>query len=177
LMCLGKVFCPLFPMAAVLATDRVFSAFDGGKDRAFLHGHTFCGNPLGAAVALEVLAIYREERVLEQVSRKARVIQAAFSRLAEIPGVERVRSIGMVGAADLAEPGGPRRPAGGGAGGGDPYLGEVGWRVYGEAKKRGAYLRPLGSTVYVCPPLTIPDKDLGELLSILDASVQASIRT
>jgi adenosylmethionine-8-amino-7-oxononanoate aminotransferase len=64
----------------------------------------------------------------------------------------------MIGAADLVD----ETPG---------YLGGIGWRVYEEARKRGAYLRPLGSTVYVCPPLTIPDADLRSLLSILDEAV------
>jgi adenosylmethionine-8-amino-7-oxononanoate aminotransferase len=67
----------------------------------------------------------------------------------------------MIGAADL-------RPTGEGG-----YLGESGWRVYDEAKKRGAYLRPLGDTVYVCPPLTISEADLDALLGILEESVRA----
>jgi adenosylmethionine-8-amino-7-oxononanoate aminotransferase len=160
LMCIGKVFSQILPMGAVLASERVFDAFRGGRERAFLHGHTFCGNPLGAALAREVLAIYRDERVLEQVARKAGVIARAFDRIRELPGVERVRTIGMIGAADLADDTGL-------AG----YLGGIGWRVYEEARRRGAYLRPLGSTVYVAPPLTIGDGDLRSLLSILDESI------
>jgi adenosylmethionine-8-amino-7-oxononanoate aminotransferase len=162
LMCIGKAFSAIVPMAAGLANDRVFSAFGGSRDRAFLHGHTFCGNPICAALAREVLAIYRDEKILEQVARKAGIIARAFERLAREPGVERVRSIGMIGAADLADD-----RAG--------YLGGVGWRVYEHARKRGAYLRPLGSTVYVCPPLTIPEDDLERLCSILHESVRASV--
>jgi adenosylmethionine-8-amino-7-oxononanoate aminotransferase len=158
LMCVGKAFSAIVPMGAVLASERVFGAFHGGRDRAFLHGHTFCGNPIGAALAREVLAIYRDERVLEQVARKAPMIERAFAKLRELPGVERVRCLGMIGAADLVD----ETPG---------YLGSIGWRVYDEARKRGAYLRPLGSTVYVCPPLTIADGDLRSLLSILDESV------
>jgi adenosylmethionine-8-amino-7-oxononanoate aminotransferase len=158
LMCIGKVFSSIVPMGAVLTTERVLEAFRGGRERAFFHGHTFCGNPIGAALALEVLAIYRDERILEQVARKAPVIARAFDRLRELPGVERVRSVGMIGAADLADK--------------DPgYLGGIGWRVYDEARRRGAYLRPLGSTVYVTPPLTIGDDELRSLLSILDECV------
>jgi adenosylmethionine-8-amino-7-oxononanoate aminotransferase len=147
-------------MAAVLVNERVFGAFRGPRERALQHGHTFCGNPLGAAIAREVLAVYREERVLEQGAASAPVIARAFARLAEVPGVERVRTLGMIGAADLA---------GGTAG----YLADVGWRVYAEARKRGAYLRPLGSTVYVCPPVNIEAADLEQLLAILEASVRA----
>jgi adenosylmethionine-8-amino-7-oxononanoate aminotransferase len=159
LMCIGKVFSAYVPMAAVLATDGVFSAFRGARDRAFLHGHTFCGNPIGAALAREVLAIYRDERVLEGVARKAPVIARAFERIGTIPGVQRVRHLGMIGAADLQDTR-------------DGYLGGVGWRVYEEARRRGAYLRPLGSTVYVCPPLNIEDADLEKLLAVLEGSVR-----
>jgi adenosylmethionine-8-amino-7-oxononanoate aminotransferase len=162
LMCIGKAFAAYVPMAAVMASERVFAAFRGGRDRAFLHGHTFCGNPIGAAVAREVLAIYRDERVLEGVARKAPVIARAFDRIATIPGVARVRSVGMIGAADLEDA--------------SSYLDGVGWRVYEEARRRGAYLRPLGSTVYVCPPLNIADADLETLLSVLEASVRETLR-
>jgi len=160
IMCVGKAFAAVVPMGAVLASEQVFSAFQGGRDRALFHGHTFCGNPLGAALAREVLAVYRDEDVLGAVARKAPAIARAFDRIAAIPGVERVRSIGMIGAADLAD-----ADAG--------YLGAIGWRVYEEARRRGAYLRPLGSTVYVCPPLTIPEDDLDRLLSIVEESVRA----
>jgi adenosylmethionine-8-amino-7-oxononanoate aminotransferase len=162
IMCVGKVFSALVPMAAVLASDRVFQAFRGGRDRALLHGHTFCGNPIGAALAREVLAIYRDEDVLGQVARKAPVIRTAFEKLARLPGVRRVRSIGMIGAADLDDDA-------------QGYLGGVGWRVFDQARRRGAYLRPLGSTVYVCPPLTIPEHELAQLLGIVEDSVVAAL--
>src|SRR5258708_5029386 len=157
LMCIGKAFASMVPMGAVLASERVYSAFRGGRERALLHGHTFCGNPIGAALACEVLAIYRDENVLGQVARKAPLIAAAFDRLSRLPGVRRVRSIGMIGAADLDDAA-------------EGYLGGVGWRVFEAARARGAYLRPLGSTVYVCPPLTIADEDLAKLLAILEES-------
>ena len=160
LMCLGKAFASLVPMGATLTTERVFDAFRGGKERALYYGHTFCGYPLGAALAREVLAIYREEDVLGQVARKAPAISRGFAKLASLPGVERVRSLGMIGAADLA--------------GGGGYLGEAGWRVFEEARARGAYLRPLGDTIYICPPLTIEEADLDALLAIVEESVRAA---
>ena len=68
-------------------------------------------------------------------------------------------ALGMIGAADL---------------GGGGYLGGRGWRVYDEARRRGAYLRPLGDTVYVCPPLTIGERELDELLGILEESIRVT---
>jgi len=164
LMCLGKAMSPFLPMGATLASEQVQQAFRGAKDRALMYGHTLCGNPLGAALALEVLDVYRDEAVLEAAAPRGRRIAAAFERLGAIPGVARTRSIGMIGAADL------EGPAGHGG-----YLGGLGWRVYDEARRRGAYLRPLGDTVYVTPPLTIADDELDALLSIVEESVRAAL--
>jgi adenosylmethionine-8-amino-7-oxononanoate aminotransferase len=161
-MCVGKAFAALVPMGAVLVSEPVFRAFGGGRERAFLHGHTFCGNPLGAALAREVLAIFRDadERILERIREHEARIGESFARLAALPGVARVRSLGMIGAADLADPA-------------TSYTSALGWRVYAEARRRGAYLRPLGNTVYVCPPLTIEPAELVRLLEILEESVRA----
>lgn len=162
LLCTAKGFTGgMLPMAATLATRRIFDGFLGAPDRAFFYGHSFCGNPLGAAVALEVLRVYDEEKVLAQAAPKAARIARAFAALGELPGVARTRALGMIGALDLA----------GDAG----YLARAGWRVYEEARRRGAYLRPLGNVVYVAPPLVIPDADLDELLGIVAESVAAAL--
>lgn len=159
LLCLAKALSGgLLPFGVTLASERVFGGFLGGKERALYYGHSYCGNPLGAAVAREVLAVYRDEDVLGQVARRAPRIEAAFRRMAEeLPGVVRPRALGMVGAVDLGEGG---------------YLASRGWRVYEAARRRGLYLRPLGDTVYVAPALNIPDAALEELLAGVHESLQ-----
>jgi adenosylmethionine-8-amino-7-oxononanoate aminotransferase len=107
-----------------------------------------------------VLAISRDARILARTAPKAARIRETFARLGELPGVSAPRSLGMVGAVDL---------------GADGYLGQAGWRVYDEALRRGAYLRPLGSTVYVAPPLNIPDEELVELLDIVEGAVKTVV--
>jgi len=162
ILCTAKGFSGgMLPMAATLATERVFRAFLGDPERAFYYGHSYAGNPLGAAVAREVLAIYRDERILERAAPKAQRIAEAFRSLGDLPGVVRTRSLGMMGALDLAASA--------------SYLGGAGWRVYEEARRRGAYLRPLGDVVYIAPPLNIPDDDLDELLGIVGESVRAAM--
>ncbi|HMJ12255.1 MAG TPA: adenosylmethionine--8-amino-7-oxononanoate transaminase [Polyangiaceae bacterium] len=161
LMCTAKGFTAgTLPMAATLATQRIFEGFLGDASRAFYYGHTFCGNPLGARVAREVLAVYRDERILDQVRVKGARIARAFAELAGLPGVSAVRGIGMVGALDLGREG---------------YLERAGWQVFEEGLKRGAYLRPLGNTVYVAPPLNIADDELELLLGIFADSVRAAL--
>jgi adenosylmethionine-8-amino-7-oxononanoate aminotransferase len=160
LLCTAKGFCGgMLPMAATLFSGRVFEGFLGSADRAFYYGHSFCGNPLGAAVALEVLRIYQEEQVIERARPKAARIAAAFQALAELPSVARSRSLGMIGAVDLTEDEG--------------YLARAGWRVYDEARSRGAYLRPMGNVVYVTPPLNIEDEVLDRLLAIVRESIES----
>jgi adenosylmethionine-8-amino-7-oxononanoate aminotransferase len=158
LLCTAKGFTGgVLPMAATLATRRVFEGFLGGAERAFQYGHTFCGNPLGAALAREVLKVFADERVLEQARPRAARIARAFEEMRALPGVAATRALGMVGALDLAGEAG--------------YLARAGWRVYEAARARGAYLRPLGNVVYVTPALTIPEDDLDELLAIVRESV------
>jgi adenosylmethionine-8-amino-7-oxononanoate aminotransferase len=161
LLCLGKGFTAgMVPMAATMATARVYDGFRGGEGRALMHGHTFCGYPVGAAVAREVLAIYREERVLEGIAPRARRIQRFFEEeIAPLHGVRRVRCLGMVGAADLGDSG---------------YRGARGPEVAEAARRLGAYLRPLGDTVYVAPPLDVDVDVLDELLGIVAEAIRAT---
>jgi adenosylmethionine-8-amino-7-oxononanoate aminotransferase len=162
LLCLAKGFSGgMFPMAATLATERLFQGFVGDKSRAFYYGHTYCGNPLGAAVAREVLKVYREEKILEHALAKAKAIDGAFAKLASLPRVVGARTLGMIGAVDIVE----ERGAAG-------YLGTAGWRVYEAARRRGVYLRPLGNVVYIAPPLNIPDADLEELLGKVREAIE-----
>ena len=147
----------VLPFSATLATDRIYDGFRGDKSRALMHGHTFCGNPLGAAVAREVLAIYREEDLLSTAKPKAAKLAARTRDMAEVPGVEAPRALGMCAAFEVGEPG---------------YMGSTGWKISEAAFELGAHLRPLGNTVYVVPPLNIGDADLDRLLDIVRESTE-----
>jgi len=80
--------------------------------------------------------------------------------MARIPGVRRVRTLGMVGALDLGD---------------DGYMAELGWRVQRAARERGTQLRPLGDTVYVVPPLNITRPDLRSLLDVTREAVSVAL--
>ncbi len=160
IMCVAKGYTGgVIPMAATVTSERVLAAFAGGRERAFLYGHSYCGNPLGAAVAREVLAIYREEGIVAGVAERAARI-ADFAHQLQLPIVRDARALGMIGAFELHD-----RSAG--------YTASIGWRVYREALARGAYLRPLGNVIYIAPALNIPLADLQRLLSIVEDSIRA----
>jgi adenosylmethionine-8-amino-7-oxononanoate aminotransferase len=181
LLCTAKGFTGgMLPMSATLVSERIFSGFLGDGARTFFYGHTFCGNPLGAALAREVLRVFKDEDVLAVAARKAARIAQAFSGFRALPGVSETRSLGMIAALDLegskSEGGAGRRASGAHAHAHqkDSYLETRGRRVCAEALKRGAYLRPLGNTIYITPSLNIPDPDLDELLAIVEESVRVS---
>lgn len=160
LMCIAKGFTGgILPMAATVTSQRILEGFNGGLRNAFLYGHSYCGNPLGAAVAREVLAIYRDEPIVADVAARNAAIAALGARIRS-PLVRDFRAIGGLGALEL-------RDAGAG------YTAAIGWRVYEEALRRGAYVRPLGNVVYVAPALNIPLPDLEHLLSIVEESITA----
>lgn len=148
----------MMPFAATLASARIYEGFRGDKTRALMHGHTFCGNPLGAAIALEVLATYREEQTLERSLPKAALLADAIAEMGELASVKRTRSLGMVAALDLGDEG---------------YLSGLGWKVAARARAGGVALRPLGDTVYVVPPLTIEDEHLTRMLDVIHESVDS----
>lgn len=153
-MCLAKGFTAgVLPMAATAATQRLFDGFLGTPERALYYGHTYCGYALGAAVAREVLQVYKDEAVLEGVAVKAPQIARAMTELGQLPGVLRPRAFGMMGAVQL--------------GASDDYLQPAGKRVAELAKQAGVYLRPLGNVVYIAPALNIAQSELDQLLAVV----------
>jgi adenosylmethionine-8-amino-7-oxononanoate aminotransferase len=154
------------PLSAVLTTNAVFALFDAewAERRAFLHSNTYTGNALGVAAALGALDAYAGEGVLAQVAVEGAHLRAALAEAArDRRTLSRFRGCGMVAAVDL------RGPDGGAL---DPAL-RTGYRVYREAVRRGALLRPLGDTLYLFPPLNCPRGDLDRMVAVLADSVDA----
>lgn len=152
----------VLPFAATLASDRVYDGFRDDKSRALMHGHTFCGNPLGAAVAREVLAIYRDEQILEAAKPKAARLAKRIEEMNGVAGVSSPRALGICAAFEVGERG---------------YMGAIGWEISDAALELGAHLRPLGNTIYVVPPLNIEDTDLERLLDIVHESTERVLRS
>ena len=185
LLCTAKGFSGgILPMAATLASDAVYQAFYDAPEKTFFHGHSFCGNPLGARVALEVLAVMRDEGVLEGIAERSARIRASFERMGRHAATTKPRAIGMVGAIDLVDPRSQEAAEEPSEGDEDEkvpwserpgYLGQAGWRVHEAARERGVYLRPLGDVVYVAPPLNIGLGELDELLGLVEESLRVAL--
>ena len=165
LLCLSKGLTGGFlPLAAVLATQAIYDGFlDDSRERAFLHSHSYTGNPLACAAALASLRIFGEDDVLARNRVTATRMRELAARLASHPHVADVRQTGMIVAFELTKDGDRRTPF-------DPSL-RVGLRAYRAALARGVVLRPLGDVLYWMPPYCIDETQLQLLTEVTRAAI------
>ena len=165
LMCLSKGLTGGFmPLSAVLATQAIYDGFlDASRERAFLHSHSYTGNPLACAAALASLRIFDEDGVLARNRATAARMRELSVALRDHPHVADVRQTGMIVAFELTRDGDKATPF-------DPAL-RIGLRAYRAALERGVVLRPLGDVLYWMPPYCIDDEQLQLLAEVTRAAI------
>ena len=165
LLCLSKGLTGGFmPLAAVLATQAIYDGFlDDSRERAFLHSHSYTGNPLACAAALASLSIFESDAVLARNRGTATRMAALAEGIAALPHVADARQAGMILAFELARNGDRRAPF-------DPAL-RIGLRAYRAALERGVVLRPLGDILYWMPPYCVDDEQLDLLARVTRESI------
>jgi adenosylmethionine-8-amino-7-oxononanoate aminotransferase len=166
-LCLSKGLTGGYlPLSAVLTTDTVYDAFYGEYTRmnAFLHSHSYTGNPLACAAANATLAIFRDEPVLERNRETARAMSASVEHLRDHPHVAEIRQRGMILAIELMQDPRNRTPF--------PWQERRGLRIYRHALSRGALIRPLGTTIYFMPPYVISTDEIALLAQVATEAVE-----
>lgn len=166
LLCLGKgITGGYLAMSATAASGRVFDAFLGADlgPQTFYHGHSYGGNALAAAVALEHLRLVESWDVLTNVGARAgQLADLLTARVAVSSGVREVRQRGLMVGVELAPPKEGLR---------------WGRRVCAGAVERGVLLRPLGDVVVVMPPLTVTDEEIERIVEALAEAVDEVTQT
>ena len=167
LMCLSKGLTGGYmPMSITVVKEKIYDAFyaDWSEGKAFMHSHTYAGNPLGCSAALAVLDILDEENILERAEETASWLSA---RMAETfgahPNVGEIRHIGLIHAVELVEDRAAKRPFDGGR--------RLGYAIYRRALQHGLLLRPLGDVLYFNPPLNIGRDDLDTAIARMKQSM------
>jgi adenosylmethionine-8-amino-7-oxononanoate aminotransferase len=160
-MCLSKgLTAGYLPLSTVLTTEEVYAAFydEYEKLNAFLHSHSFTGNPLACAAARACLRLFREQQVLESNRALAAHLGARAGTLADHPHVAEVRQCGMIVAAELVRDKAARTPY--------PWSERRGLTIYRHALKRGVLLRPIGNVVYFMPPYVVTPADIDLMVEV-----------
>jgi adenosylmethionine-8-amino-7-oxononanoate aminotransferase len=171
LLCLAKGLTGGYlPLAATLATERIWEAFLGTYEssRTFFHGHTYGGNPLGAAAAIATLEVFEQEETLAQLQPKIARLQQHLVRIAEHPHVGDIRQLGLIAGIELVRDRTTHEPF--------PWSERRGQRVCEHAIQQGVWLRPLGNVVVVLPPLAISLAELNRICTAVETGIEIATR-
>ena len=141
------------PLSVTLTTNKIYSAFycDYGEHKAFLHSHSYTGNPLACSAALATLNILEKKSVIENNSKTVEYISKKLEKFKELKSVENIRQTGMVSALDIKNYSPEER---------------IGLQVYTYGLQHGVILRPLGNTIYFMPPYIISNEELDTVFKV-----------
>ncbi|AEA33384.1 adenosylmethionine--8-amino-7-oxononanoate transaminase [Hippea maritima] len=166
-MCLSKGLTGGYmPLSVVLTNDEIYDTFYGDyvSLKAFLHSHSYTGNPLGCALASEVLDIFEEDDLLNKNrSKQDRLKNRVIEKFSNYKYCGEVRSIGFITAVELVKDKITKEPFN--------WKERLGFKIYRNALKKGALLRNLGDVIYFMPPYVITKKQIDELVNIAFDSV------
>ena len=167
IFCVAKgITAGYVPLAATITTDKIYNAFydDFDKVKTFYHGHSFTGNPIACAVAVETLKIMLEAKIVENLPLKAEIFKKNLQKFKNLKHVGDIRHIGMIGAIELVKDRETKEPY--------PFEERIGHKVFLEALKMGAILRPIGNIIYFMPPLIITEAQIEMLTQIAYYAIQ-----
>lgn len=149
LICLSKALTGGYlPLAVTACTEGIYRAFlHDDRTKAFFHGHSYTASPLGCAVALASLNLFRTDGTLDRVRALEKQFRTRLEEIGKLKVAGDTRAIGGVAAIELV-----------GSDGG--YFDSIGPRLYEAFVKRGLLLRPLGSILYFMPPFVITEREV-----------------
>jgi len=150
IICLGKALTGgTLPLAATVATDRIFNAFlSDDPDAALMHGPTYMAYPLGCAAANASLDLFESQPRLQQVRAIEAQLTEELSACRAAAGVRDVRVRGAIGAVQMNAP-----------------IDAVGLRS--RFVEKGCWIKPFGDIIYLTPPFVIEPNDLSKLTAAI----------
>lgn len=154
------------PMSVTVTTQAIYDAFyaDYSEGKAFVHSHTYAGNPLASAAALAVQRIFRTQPIFENASVNAKWLTARMeAELLPHPNVGEIRHIGLIHALELVADKKTKAPL--------PAAKRTGYEIYRRALAHGLLLRPIGDVLYFNPPLNITQPELDTALNLAQTAL------
>jgi len=149
LICLSKGLTGGFlPLGVTACTENIFTAFlDDRLDKAFLHGHSYTGNPLACASALASLDLLLEKNCALQREMIASAHKSFCQQWQNHPKLKRSESLGTILVLEYKTDN-------------STYFHSMRHHLYHFFLKKGVLLRPLGNVLYVLPPYCIQPEEL-----------------
>jgi adenosylmethionine-8-amino-7-oxononanoate aminotransferase len=166
IVCLGKALTGGYsPLAVTLTTDSVFNSFLGKptESKQLYHGHTFTGHPIGCAAAIANIRMYEKYELLQKIRQNSAYMSRRLREIKHLPIAENMRSKGLLGGIDLAKTKRPILELGNGV--------TISSYIAKESLNMGVFLRSLGNTIVIIPPLAIRRRDLKFLLDTIHSLI------
>ena len=147
-------------LAVVLTRESIYEAFyaEHGAGKAFLHSHSYTGNPIACRAALATLDVFEEQDWPARVRLLGQLMWTRTAPLRSHRHVADVRQQGMILAIELAKNATTREPY--------PAADRRGLRAYRHALEKGVLLRPLGDVVYFMPPFVIEPREIDRMVQV-----------
>jgi adenosylmethionine-8-amino-7-oxononanoate aminotransferase len=171
IMCVAKGLTGGYlPLAATLTSKRIYDGFlfDYKDQKTFFHGHTYTGNPLGAAAALASLKLFKKERTLAKLQPKIKYLAAKLQMFYNLAHVGHVRQCGFMAGIELVKDQRTKEPY--------DWQERIGVRVCQEVRKKGVILRPLGNVIVLMPPLSINKKEIDLLVGAAYEAIEKNTK-
>ena len=167
IMCISKGLTGGYmPMAITITTDKIYDAFyaDYNEGKAFMHSHTYSGNPLGCSAALAVQKVLREDDIMNKAQVRVKYLNNKLKeKLLDHKNIGEIRNIGLINAMELVTDKNTKE-------GFDSKL-RMGYQIYKKALQRGLLLRPLGNVIYFNPPLIINEDEIDKAVDLCVSSI------
>ncbi len=167
LLCLAKGLTGGYlPLAATLTTRAIFDAFLGRYEefKTFFHGHSYTGNPLGAAVARVSLELLGTAASVRARARLEAHLGRELARLWALPAVGDIRQVGLMAGIELVRDWRTRAAF--------DLRERVGMRVCEALTRRGVLTRPIGNVVVLIPPYCTTPAQVRRMVGALAESVE-----
>lgn len=151
-LCLSKgITGGYLPLSVVITSNEIYSAFYGDYSKAFLHSHSYTGNPLSIACANATLDIFENNNVIANNKILSNYIFYKFQELSNLNMVSNIRRQGMVFAFDLN----------------GNFDRTISLKFSQLALQEGLIIRPLGNVVYFMPPYIITNDEVDFVVDAL----------
>ena len=170
-MCLSKGLTGGYlPLSVVLTTNKIYDAFydDYEKLTAFLHSHSYTGNPLGCAAALGTLELFKSRDVMGDNQKLSQEFARQCDRFNHHPNIGDIRQHGMITAVEMVKDKNTKQPF--------PWQERRGVDVYKYGLQNGALLRPLGDVIYFMPPYVITPEEIKMLVDVAEKGIELAIK-
>ena len=155
------------PLGALIVSDKIASYYD---DKPLMLGMTYNAHPVSCAAALEVLKIYEDENMLENVVNMGKYVEKTAEEMKQRhPSIGDFRNTGLLGCFELVKNRLSKEPMA-------PFNAKpeemvIMNKVAAKIKELGLYTFVRWNYIFVAPPLNIKKEQVDEGMNIISQAI------